>query len=91
MCLGNTEGRAGSDVAAVGIARPRIGGWRLSGVKSYVTNGAVADLAVVTAVTDAEAPRSNRVSMFLADLGVRGRQTHPAEQAGVGAVGSDPA
>jgi len=37
-----------------------------------VTNGAVADLAVVTAVTDPEASRSSRVSMFLVDLGSEG-------------------
>ena len=48
---------AGSDVAAVGTrAEPVEGGWRLTGTKSYVTNGAVADLAVVTAVTDPEGP-----------------------------------
>jgi alkylation response protein AidB-like acyl-CoA dehydrogenase len=69
MCLGNTEGLAGSDVAAVGTrAEPVEGGWRLTGTKSYVTNGAVADLAVVTAVTDPEGPRSGRLSMFLVDL-----------------------
>jgi len=75
MCLGNTEGQAGSDVAAVAArAVPAPGGWRLSGTKSYVTNGAVADLAVVTAVTDAAAPRSNRMSMFLVDLREEGVQ-----------------
>jgi alkylation response protein AidB-like acyl-CoA dehydrogenase len=69
MCLGNTEGRAGSDVAAVGTrAEPVDGGWRLTGTKSYVTNGAVADLAVVTAMTHPEGPRSGRLSMFLVDL-----------------------
>jgi alkylation response protein AidB-like acyl-CoA dehydrogenase len=73
MCLGNTEGHAGSDVAALAArAVPARGGWRLSGTKSYVTNGAVADLGVVTAVTDAEAPRSNRISMFLVDLRAEG-------------------
>ncbi|MCK7514548.1 MAG: acyl-CoA dehydrogenase family protein [Desulfobacterales bacterium] len=44
------------------------GGWRLTGTKSYVTNGAVADLAVVTAVTDPDGPRTGRLSMFLVDL-----------------------
>jgi alkylation response protein AidB-like acyl-CoA dehydrogenase len=73
MCLGNTEGRAGSDVAALASrALPVSSGWRLSGTKSYVTNGAVADLAVVTAVTDPDASRSSRVSMFLVDLGSEG-------------------
>jgi alkylation response protein AidB-like acyl-CoA dehydrogenase len=75
MCLGNTEGQAGSDVAAVAAAAvPVSGGWRLSGTKPYVTNGAAADLGVVTAVTDAEAPRTRRMSMFLVDLGAEGVQ-----------------
>jgi alkylation response protein AidB-like acyl-CoA dehydrogenase len=69
MCLGNTEGRAGSDVAGIATrAEPVDGGWRLTGTKAYVTNGAVADLAVVTAVTDPGGPRTQRLSMFLVDL-----------------------
>jgi hypothetical protein len=75
MCLGNTERQAGSDVASVVMsAIPAPGGWRLSGTKSYVTNGAVADLAVVTAVTDPEAPRNHRMSMYLVDLNSEGVQ-----------------
>jgi alkylation response protein AidB-like acyl-CoA dehydrogenase len=78
MCLGNTENTAGSDAAAVEMkAVPKDGGWVLRGTKAYVTNGAIADLAVVTAVTDPEAPRNRRHSMFLVDLSqgpVRRRQ-----------------
>jgi alkylation response protein AidB-like acyl-CoA dehydrogenase len=69
MCLGNTEGHAGSDVAAIALtARPARGGWLLNGVKAYVTNGAIADLALITAVSDPDAPRNRRLSMFLVDL-----------------------
>jgi alkylation response protein AidB-like acyl-CoA dehydrogenase len=69
MCLGNTESRAGSDVAAIAMQAEAVsGGWKLNGTKSFVTNGAVADLAVVTAVTDPAASRSHRLSMFLVDL-----------------------
>lgn len=69
MCLGNTEAHAGSDVAAVAMRAEAVaGGWRLSGTKSFVTNGAVADVAVVTAVTDPAAERTGRLSMFLVDL-----------------------
>ena len=69
MCLGNTESRAGSDVAAIAMQAEAVsGGWKLNGTKSFVTNGAVADLAVVTAVTDPAASRSQRLSMFLVDL-----------------------
>jgi alkylation response protein AidB-like acyl-CoA dehydrogenase len=69
MGLGNTEGHAGSDVAAVAMrAEATGGGWKLTGTKSFVTNGTLADLAVITAVTDPAAARTHRLSMFLVDL-----------------------
>lgn len=69
MCLGNTENLAGSDVAGIQMqARKVDGGWLLNGAKAYVTNGAVANLAAITAVTDPEADRNRRISMFLVDL-----------------------
>jgi alkylation response protein AidB-like acyl-CoA dehydrogenase len=69
MGIGNTEGIAGSDAAGVAMAAEKAeGGWVLNGAKAYVTNGYLADLAVVTAVTDPQAPRNNRISMFLVDL-----------------------
>ena len=78
LCLGNTEAHAGSDVAALRLeARPVTGGWRLNGTKAYVTNGAIADYAVITAMTDPNAPRNRRLSMFWVDLnqpGVRRRK-----------------
>jgi alkylation response protein AidB-like acyl-CoA dehydrogenase len=73
MCLGNTEGHAGSDVAAVATrAEKTDGGWLLTGAKPYVTNGDIADLAVVTAVTHPNRSRSKRLSMFLVDLHATG-------------------
>ncbi len=82
MCLGNTERQAGSDVAAVALrAEPAPGGWRLSGAKAYVTNGAAADLAVITAVTDPDAERNGRHSMFLVALDTGGiRRTRLKKQ-----------
>ncbi len=69
MCLGNTENTAGSDVAGIGMTAEKVPeGWRLNGAKAFVTNGAIADLAVITAVTDPDAPRNRRLSMFLVDL-----------------------
>jgi alkylation response protein AidB-like acyl-CoA dehydrogenase len=69
MCLGNTENIAGSDVAGIAMQAKKIDdGWLLNGTKSYVTNGAIADLGVITAVSDPAAPRSGRLSMFLVDL-----------------------
>ncbi len=69
MCLGNTENIAGSDVAGIAMQARKIeDGWLLNGTKAYVTNGAIADWGVITAVSDPEAPRSGRLSMFLVDL-----------------------
>ena len=69
LCLGNTEHKAGSDVANVKMQAEHVeGGWVLNGTKAYVTNGAMSDLALVTAVSDPEATRNRRLSMFLVDL-----------------------
>ena len=73
MCLGNTENNAGSDVANIAMAARKVdGGWILNGSKAYVTNGYIADLGVITAVSDPRASRSNRLSMFLVDLNASG-------------------
>jgi alkylation response protein AidB-like acyl-CoA dehydrogenase len=73
ICLGNTESEAGSDVANVSMRAEKVeGGWLLSGAKAYVTNGLISDLAVVTAVSDPEAGRNRRMSMFLVDLAAEG-------------------
>jgi alkylation response protein AidB-like acyl-CoA dehydrogenase len=69
MCLGNTERQAGSDVAGIKMRAQKVkGGWLLNGTKAYVTNGLISDLAVITAVSDPQASRNNRLSMYLVDL-----------------------
>lgn len=69
LCLGNTEHKAGSDVANISMQAEKVdAGWLLNGTKAYVTNGAISDLALVTAVSDPEASRNRRLSMFLVDL-----------------------
>jgi alkylation response protein AidB-like acyl-CoA dehydrogenase len=73
LCLGNTESEAGSDVANISMKAEKVdGGWILDGAKAYVTNGNISDMAVVTAVTDPEAGRNLRLSMFLVDLTSKG-------------------
>ncbi len=53
MCLGNTENKAGSDVAGISMTAEKVdNGWMLNGTKAYVTNGFIADLGVITAVSD---------------------------------------
>jgi alkylation response protein AidB-like acyl-CoA dehydrogenase len=69
MCLGNTENIAGSDVAGIAMTAEKVdGGWVLNGTKAYVTNGYIADLAVITAVSDPQATRNRRLSMYLVNL-----------------------
>jgi alkylation response protein AidB-like acyl-CoA dehydrogenase len=73
MCLGNTENLAGSDVAGISMTAEKVDeGWLLSGTKAYVTNGYVADLGVITAVSDPQALRNRRLSMYLVDLNAKG-------------------
>jgi len=73
MCLGNTERQAGSDVAGIETRAQKVkGGWLLNGTKAYVTNGLISDLAVITAVSDPQASRNNRLSMYLVDLNATG-------------------
>ncbi len=73
MCLGNTENKAGSDVAGICMSADKVdGGWMLNGTKAYVTNGLIADLGVITAVSDPQAERSHRLSMYLVDLNTEG-------------------
>ena len=66
------EADAGSDPQALETRAERVsGGWRLSGAKRWVTNGSLADVAVVFALT---AAREERVEMgaFLVDTGGEG-------------------
>jgi alkylation response protein AidB-like acyl-CoA dehydrogenase len=73
MCLGNTENIAGSDVAGVSMSADKVdGGWTLNGTKAYVTNGFIADLGVITAVSDPLADRNHRLSMYLVNLNTEG-------------------
>jgi isovaleryl-CoA dehydrogenase len=57
-CLAMTEPEAGSDVMSMRTrAEPVDGGWRLDGTKTFITNGPVADLALVYARTGAAEAR----------------------------------
>jgi isovaleryl-CoA dehydrogenase len=51
-CLAMTEPEAGSDVMSMRTRAERVdGGWRLNGTKTFITNGPVADLALIYART----------------------------------------
>ncbi len=64
-----TEPEAGSDAAALRTRAVREGdGYHLSGTKRFITNGSVAGLITVFAVTDPEAPRHKRISAFAVEV-----------------------
>jgi glutaryl-CoA dehydrogenase len=66
-CFGLTEPDHGSDPAGMKTAAKRNGGdWILSGSKMWITNGSVADIAVVWANTE------NGIRGFLVPRGARG-------------------
>ena len=64
-----TEPEAGSDAAALRTRAVREGdGYHLSGTKRFITNGSVAGLITVFAVTDPDAPRHKRISAFAVEV-----------------------
>jgi alkylation response protein AidB-like acyl-CoA dehydrogenase len=69
ICFALTEAEAGSDVAAARTRAIRDGDdYRVTGSKRFITHGSVADLVVVFAVTDPEAPRHRRLTCFVVEV-----------------------
>jgi acyl-CoA dehydrogenase len=67
-----TEPEAGSDAAGIKSRAARDGeGWRLSGQKIFVSDGAFSDFFVVSAVTD-PAAGAKGISLFIVDKGMPG-------------------
>jgi glutaryl-CoA dehydrogenase len=70
-CFGLTEAEAGSDPASLRTRAVRDGeGFVLNGGKAWITNGALADVALVWAKTDDGGPES--VRGFLVEAGTKG-------------------
>jgi alkylation response protein AidB-like acyl-CoA dehydrogenase len=68
-----TEPEAGSDAAALRTRAIREGdAYRISGTKRFITNGSVAGLITVFAVTDPDAPRHKRISAFAVEIPTEG-------------------
>ena len=64
-----TEAEAGSDVAAARTRAIRDGDdYVIDGGKRFISHGSVADLIVVFAVTDPEAPKHRRLSAFVVEI-----------------------
>lgn len=75
-----TEPTAGSDPADMKTRATREGnGWRLKGTKCFISNGGVADLVVVYAVTDPAAGHRG-ISAFLLPKGTEGFEPGPPER-----------
>jgi len=69
---GLTENSAGSDAGGTKTTAVRDGdGWRLNGSKTFITNGRVADVAVVMAVTDKTKGKKG-ISAFIVEKGTPG-------------------
>lgn len=78
FCL--SEPQAGSDAASLKCqARKTDNGWVLSGTKQFITNGAIADLAIVFAVTDASAGKKG-ISAFLVPTHLPGFEVSRVEE-----------
>jgi alkylation response protein AidB-like acyl-CoA dehydrogenase len=71
-CWGLTESSAGSDAGGAKTTAVRAGdGWVLNGSKTFITNGRVADVAVVMAVTDPSKGKKG-ISAFIVERGTKG-------------------
>ena len=74
--LAVTEPGAGSDVASIATkAVPDGGDWVLTGQKTFITNGTIADFVVVAAKTDPEAG-NHGITQFIVDAGTDGVSTN---------------
>ncbi|MFL5797120.1 MAG: acyl-CoA dehydrogenase family protein [Actinomycetota bacterium] len=80
--LAVTEPGAGSDVGGISTRAVRAGeGWVLSGAKTFITNGSIADYAVVAAKTDPDA--GNRgITLFVVDTTLDGFSSSRVETVG---------
>ncbi len=71
-CMGLTEPGAGSDVASLKLkAERKDDGWLLNGTKMFITNGSIADVAVIYGKTSPEGGHAG-ISAFLVEKGTEG-------------------
>ncbi|PUA20443.1 acyl-CoA dehydrogenase family protein [Glaciimonas sp. PCH181] len=80
-CFAQTEPDAGSDPSMMRTRAVRTAsGYRITGVKRYITRAAVADFAVVMAVTDPEKGARGGISCFIVDIGAPGVKLASSEK-----------
>ncbi|ONI78147.1 hypothetical protein ALI144C_31885 [Actinosynnema sp. ALI-1.44] len=76
-----SEPGAGSDLASLQLrAVPVPGGWRLTGQKLWSREAEHADRGLVLARTDADVPKHQGISYFVADLDQPGIEVRPIRQ-----------
>ncbi len=88
-CFALTEPEAGSDAASLRTRAERRGDrWLLHGQKHWITNGGVADVAIVFATVD-PARGKNGITAFLVDPTAKGLRREPMPGIELGHRGSD--
>jgi acyl-CoA dehydrogenase len=76
-----TEPEAGSDPSTLTTsARRDNGDWVITGAKRFITNAPYADVFMVFARTDAQAPASRGISAFLVERGLPGLRVGPKDR-----------
>lgn len=71
-CLATTEPNVGSDVSSIETSAVSQGdGWVLNGTKTWISNGGVADVAIIIAQTD-KSLGSKGLTAFLVERGTKG-------------------
>jgi alkylation response protein AidB-like acyl-CoA dehydrogenase len=89
-CFALSEPASGSDAAAMRTAARRDGpGWILNGTKNFITNGSLANVAIVFAQTD-PALRHRGIAAFIVEKGTPGFSVGKLEKK-LGIRGSDTA
>jgi butyryl-CoA dehydrogenase len=89
-CFALTEPASGSDAAALRTTARQDGdGWVLNGTKNFITNGSIADVAIVFAQTD-PAKGKKGIAAFVVEKGTKGFSVGKLERK-LGIRGSDTA
>jgi acyl-CoA dehydrogenase len=80
--LAVTEPGAGSDVGGISTRASRDGdGWRLSGLKTFITNGSIADVLIVAAKTAPDEGHRG-ISLFVVERDTPGLTSHRVDTVG---------
>ncbi|HEY4665391.1 MAG TPA: acyl-CoA dehydrogenase family protein [Comamonas sp.] len=81
FCFAQTEPDAGSDPSAMRTRAVKTEtGYRLNGIKRFITRAAKADFALVMAVTDPEKGARGGISCFIVDMNTPGVQLATSEK-----------